>query len=92
MAAFQVVNQALSIAKSRLAATPDFDILKSLVAQLQYLSAVLNGKEADRSRLKTIIVGHYAVKEFEESDPELADALVAAQAVATKMAKGLKVD
>ncbi|TWB75147.1 hypothetical protein FBZ87_104247 [Nitrospirillum amazonense] len=35
-------------------------------------------------------MGHYAVREFAESDPELAAALMAAQAIATRMGKGLK--
>ena len=52
---------------------------------------MLRGNEKDRSRLKNIIVGHFAVREFEESDPELAEALNAAQAIAFKAAKGLKV-
>jgi len=53
------------------------------------LLSVLRGNEKDRSRLKNIIVGHFAVREFEESDPDLAEALNAAQAIAFKAAKGL---
>jgi hypothetical protein len=52
---------------------------------------VLSGAEPDRSKLKTIIVGHYALKEFEESDPEFANALYAAQNIPTQMSKGLNI-
>jgi hypothetical protein len=58
---------------------------------LQYLLSVLNGIDKDHSQLKTTIVGYFAVREFEESDPELASALKAAQFIASQMAKGLKV-
>jgi predicted nucleic acid-binding protein len=87
----EVIDQALAVARSRLSSAPGFEVFISTVAQLEYLAAVLRGDENDRSRLKSINVGHFAVREFEESDPELADALFAAQAIASKMAKGLKV-
>lgn len=90
MTSEQVVEEALTIARNRLNTAPQFNIFSSIVSQLEYLQAVLDGNEHDRSKLKNIIVGHYAVREFEENDPELAAALKAAQAIAFKMAKGLK--
>ncbi|MFC5459277.1 immunity protein Tsi6 family protein [Massilia niabensis] len=53
--------------------------------------SVMRGDEKNRSRLKSIIVGHFAVREFAESDPELADALYAAQKIASQATKGLNV-
>ena len=91
MSAIETVENALALARARLKAAPDFDIFASAVTQLEYLLSVLHGEQSDRSRLKNIIVGHFAVREFEESDPELADALNAAQLIAFKMNKGLKV-
>lgn len=87
----ETVENALALARIRLSAAPNFELFASSVAQLEYLLSVLQGKEPDRSRLKTIIVGHFAVREFEESDPELAELLIAAQGIASKMATGLKV-
>jgi len=87
----ETINKALKLARERLKAAPTFDIYQSIVAQLEYLEGLLNGGETDRSKLKKIIVGHYGVREFEESDPKFADALTEAQAIASKMAKGLKV-
>ncbi len=87
----EIIAKALEIARVRLKAAPTFDIYQSIVSQLEYLDALLNGTETNGSKLKKIIVGHYGVREFEESDPELADALTDAQAIASKMAKGLKV-
>ena len=91
MTAIETVEKALVLAKIRLRAAPRFEIFSSAVAQLEYLLSVLRGNEKDRSRLKNIIVGHFAVRECEESDPDLAEALNAAQAIAFKAAKGLKV-
>ena len=89
--AIETVENALALARARLSTAPTFEIFASTVTQLEYLLSVLQGDEPDRSRLKTIIVGHFAVREFEESDPELAELLIAAQGIASKMAKGLKV-
>jgi len=91
MTAQETIKRALDLARERLKAAPTFDIYQSIVLQLEYIEALLNGAETDRSKLKKVIVGHYGVREFEESDPEFADALTEAQAIASKMAKGLKV-
>jgi hypothetical protein len=85
------VNNALVLARERYSAAPTFEIFASIVAQLEYMARVLSGNEQDKSRMKTIMLGHYAVREFEESDPEFANALIQVQTIASKMAKGLKV-
>lgn len=90
MNAIQTVENALKLTLARLKSAPDFDIFISTFNQLEYLLSVLKGDESDRSRLKNIIVGHFAVREFQESDPEFSDALTAAQLIAFKMSKGLK--
>jgi hypothetical protein len=41
--------------------------------------------------MKDIIVGHYAARELEGSDPEFAELLFAVQAYASRMARGLKI-
>lgn len=79
------------IAKARLDSVPAYNIYQSVCSQLDYLFAVASGQEKNRLRLRDIIVGVYGVREFEESDPELATALKDAQYIADKMAKGLKV-
>jgi hypothetical protein len=91
MDASATVEVALNLARRRLTEVPSFATYSSIVTQLEYLAAVLDGKEQDRAKLKDIMIGHYGAREFEESDPELARALKDAQLVATKMAKGLKV-
>jgi hypothetical protein len=70
MTTIETVEKALALARIRQSMAPTFEIFTSIVAQLEYLLAVLKGDESDRSRLKTIIVGHFAVREFEKSDPE----------------------
>jgi predicted transcriptional regulator len=91
MTAIETVNTALSLARDRLNDAPTFQLFASIVTQLEYVLNVLSGKESDKSQMKKIIVGHYAVREFEESDPELANALIAVQSIASKISKGLKV-
>ena len=91
MSAKVIIDKALDLARNRLKSAPDFDVYQSIVSQLEYLEALLNGAETDKSKLKNIIVGHYGVREFEESDPEFSDALTGAQEIASKMSKGLKV-
>lgn len=91
MSNIEIVEKAVALANARLAAAPSFQIFSSTVDQLEYLLSVLRGVENDRSRLKDIIVGHFAVREFAESDPELAEALHGAQNIASQAAKGLEV-
>mgnify|MGYP000470490308 CR=1 FL=1 len=84
----ETLEQSLAIARARLLAVPTFNIYASSILQLEYLLAVLRGVETDRSRLKDIIVGQFAMREFEASDPELAEALFAASYIAHKTEKG----
>lgn len=86
-----ITTEALKIAKARLNAAPTFALYQSIVAQLEYLKGVIEGHEKNKARLNDIVVGVYAVKDFEESDPEFAAALKDAQYVASRMARGLKV-
>ena len=85
------LSEARAIAEARRRAAPDYDIYGSICRQLDYLIAVASGQECDRLRLREIIIGVYAIREFDESDPELAIALKDAQFIADRMAKGLKV-
>lgn len=87
----KLIEQAIEMAAERRAHVPSFPLYVSIEGQLGYMKRVLDGHEKDRSRLKDIIVGVYAVREFDESDPEFARLLKEAQLVAYKMAKGLKV-
>lgn len=91
MTAIEEIERALNLARIRFSEAPSFELFISAVDQLEYLLSVVKGCEKDRSRLKDIIVGHFAVREFEESDPEFAQALNAAQFIASKAAKGLTV-
>jgi hypothetical protein len=87
----ETVNSALAIARERLSAAPSVEMFRSIVTQLEYMTKVLSGEDSDRSKMKNIIVGHYAARELEGSDPDLAEALYSVQAIASKMARGLKV-
>lgn len=78
----EIVERAISIVKARIKKLPNHGIYHSVLRQLKYILNVLNGTVEDTSGLDKIIVGHYAVREFEESDPELADALIQCQNIA----------
>lgn len=85
------LREVQAIAESRRRAAPDYEVYESICRQLDYLSAVASGQEHDRLRLREIVVGVYAIREFEDSDPELAVALKDAQFITDRMARGLKV-
>lgn len=91
MTSIEQIEDALTLAHMRLRQAPEFELYLSTVAQLEYLLSVLKGVEKDRSRLKDIVVGHFAVREFAESDPEFSQVLRAAQFIASNAAKGLTV-
>lgn len=92
MNAIDVVQGALALARNRLGEAPNYPIYASCVAQLEYLLSALEGSTAiDRPKLRTFTIGHYAVREFEESDEELSRALKDAHLIASKLAEGLKV-
>ena len=85
----ETVTQAKKIISSRLNSAPDFVLFQSIDAQLDYLMDIVKGDSNDRSRLKDINVGTYAVHEFEESDPDLAQALKKVQYIVYKMTGGV---
>lgn len=87
----KILSDASALIAQRLAAVPGFDVFESIAAQLSYLEGVADGTNPDRSLLSKVNVGLYAVREFEESDPELASALKQVQFIAEQMRKGLKV-
>jgi hypothetical protein len=86
------VDEALRLCLERKQVYPTVGLFDSIEKQLAYLKAVLSSEETDRSRLSQIIVGVYAVREFDDSDPEFAKALKKAHYIADRMARGLKPD
>lgn len=85
MTPIEIVKKGISLTEKRLNEIPDFDIYQSVIRQLHYLLSIVDGSELDRSKLDKIIVGHFAVREFEESDPELAEILKKCQNIAFKL-------
>jgi len=88
MTAIDTVKKAKKLAEERFKAAPSFEIFDSVLKQLIYLLNVLEKKENDKTKLKKIIVGHYAVHEFEESDPEFSRCLKECQNIAISLSKG----
>lgn len=85
MTKIETVKKANAILEKRIHKFPEFAIYRSVEKQLAYLLNVLNGQEKDLTKLDKIIVGLYAVREFEESDPELSDVLIDCQNIANEM-------
>ncbi|MGE6461870.1 MULTISPECIES: immunity protein Tsi6 family protein [Pseudoalteromonas] len=85
MSRLETIEEGISLTEKRLKNIPDFDIYKSILKQLHYLQMILNGSEPDRSKLEKIILGHFAVREFEESDPEFSEILKKCQNIAFKL-------
>lgn len=72
---FDILKRAKEISRRRLTSAPDFTIFQSIDAQIDYMQQILDGEVVDRSKLRKINVGLYAIREFEESDHEFAEVL-----------------
>lgn len=92
MTPLEYIDRALALVAQRALALPGHDVFQHLAHQLQYVRAVLLDRGLDRSRLHQITIGSVAVKEFDETDPELARALKHAHYVAVQTGRGLKID
>ena len=86
------VEHALEVLAERRRRFLQFDLFENLHEQLLYLRSRLLDPHLERAALHRISLGASAVKEFEETDPELARALKDAHYVAVRTASGLKVD
>ncbi|WP_370292084.1 immunity protein Tsi6 family protein [Thalassolituus sp.] len=76
-----VVEEALRLIDERISTLPSFELYKTIKKQLEYLLSVLDGSCDDANNLEKIVVGHYAVHEFEETDPELSNLLKKCQKI-----------
>ncbi|MFJ4065652.1 immunity protein Tsi6 family protein [Pseudomonas sp. NPDC089996] len=85
------VQKAIDLTLQRNTACPHNPHYGMLLNQLDYIKAVFEGREPDKSKLHQLSMGAIASKEFEENDPELARALKDAYYVAIQSARGLKI-
>ncbi|WP_055733303.1 immunity protein Tsi6 family protein [Agarivorans gilvus] len=81
----EVIDEALSECRERIAKCPSYELLNSIEQQLLYLRSLLDGSEIDKSRLSKIILGVYAVREFSETDRFFAELLVDANEIAGRL-------
>lgn len=77
---FQTITRCFEAINERLRMAPDFNVFNYLKNQIDYLINIQIGKEADLSKLSNINLGLIAIREFEQSDPDLAENLFATQA------------
>ncbi|MGK8977769.1 immunity protein Tsi6 family protein [Pseudomonas aeruginosa] len=92
MTPIEYIDGALALVADRLARYPGYEVLLSAEKQLQYIRSVLLDRSLDRSALHQLTLGSIAVKEFDETDPELSRALKDAYYVGIRTGRGLKVD
>ncbi|HBN9988701.1 TPA: immunity protein Tsi6 family protein [Pseudomonas aeruginosa] len=92
MTPIEYIDRALALVVDRLARYPGYEVLLSAEKQLQYIRSVLLDRSLDRSALHRLTLGSIAVKEFDETDPELARALKDAFYVGIRTGRGLKID
>lgn len=85
------IVKARSILNIRKDEIPNHPPYLEVEAQLNYIEDVLTGKEKDKSKLYKLTLGIYAGKEYDVSDPELANSLSDVNYIASQIAKGLKV-
>lgn len=90
MSALDLIKEAIAETDERLKITPDYLILVGIKNQLIYLLNVLEGIESNRSMLSKIILGIYAIREFEESDPYYSKLLQRCQNEAEVLRTGVR--
>ena len=88
MAPIETIDKALADSVKLSAKYPNFQPLESVKAQLQYLKGILDGTVEDRSRLKEIIIGIYAAKEFEDRDMDFANTLYDVEMIVDQLKSG----
>ncbi|WP_455921910.1 immunity protein Tsi6 family protein [Pseudomonas putida] len=91
MNALDFIDKAIALSQDRYRTIPGFKVYVSVLNQLEFIKAILEGRETDKARLHDLTLGAIATKEFGETDPELSDALIDAYYIADQMARGLKV-
>jgi len=83
-----IIDKAVEQSNRLTADYPNFQPLESVKAQLVYLKGILDGSLEDRSRLKEIIIGIYAAREFEERDMDFANTLYDVELIVDKLKSG----
>ena len=71
----EILKSTLLECEKKLLEMPNFQQLHSIKAQINYLIDLIENRTSDRSRLKEIIIGVYAAREFETRDMEFANRL-----------------
>lgn len=89
--AMEFIDHAILLTGVRISRHPAFPIYASVLNQLLYIKSVFEGVEKDKSTLHKLSIGALAAKEFEETDYELARALMDVFYIANQSANGLKV-
>ncbi|MDZ3991656.1 immunity protein Tsi6 family protein [Pseudomonas sp. Teo4] len=87
----EYLDSALMLVTERRNQTPGFPVYATVIDQLKYIRAVLDGTEKDKSKLHRLTIGAIASKEFEPTDKELAVALSHVYYIAEQCANGLKI-
>jgi hypothetical protein len=90
-----VTKRALELCNNRIQTNAGValpEIMTSIKTQLEWLLAYFEGRNNERAKLHKLVFGHYAVRELDERDTEFIDALTKAFYVASRTARGLKVD
>lgn len=82
----EAINEALKMSYIYYADDSTWQPIVSIREQLKYLLDAVENKN-DRSMLNQIIIGNYAVKEFEQAHEDFADALYVVCEVLTELKK-----
>ncbi|MDU9396961.1 immunity protein Tsi6 family protein [Pseudomonas sp. zfem003] len=91
MSVLEPLDHALVLVRERKQRLPGFAPYAQAEAELVYLRRAVQDPTLDRTPLHQGSLGALAVKEFEETDPELARALKDAHWIAAQLARGVRV-
>lgn len=83
MSEVEILETAVKMTNDRIEKIPEYGLYSNVKNQLTYLLDFL-GKENDGGDLGKINLGHIAVHEFEETDPEYSKFLKRSQNIAFK--------
>ncbi|QKJ85703.1 hypothetical protein PMPD1_0731 [Paramixta manurensis] len=89
--AIDYVNDAIDVLQSRLVKKPTFALYIMAFEQVKCVKNILLEVEKDKSKLHTMNLGVLASKEFDTTDPELAQSLSNVNYIASQVGQGLKV-
>ncbi|WP_342655409.1 immunity protein Tsi6 family protein [Pseudomonas sp. F3-2] len=89
--AIDYIDEAISITRSRLETGSRDAVYSGLLYNLEFLTKVVLGVEADKAQLHRLKICVWPAEDFHRDDPEHSDALAIVDHIRDQIARGLKI-